>query len=390
MRPILAKMLECFRTANAQVAKLDEAVARHYTRIGSNNANSSTLQRNFSTCGGCGGMTTLKELRRGTGNQNGRRGNNNNSNTKILHCETCNLGLRLPRGSPMALTNTNSNQIVNCPICNYQVVKIGQGDGYTGNGYHLCPKCFSDAPEQYGGGTTSGEFRCFNCTHPTCSLASGTSGEEVFPCPFCEAKGTTGKISLRKNSRGYILSCSNYATSGQRARCEFTIWLPREARSVSIASADVNANGNGIVDNAAPAAYTCNRCSTGNKLIKKLKFVWKPGSVPPGTGREHIGCVLCDQVLKSDFHLSVPRLNQVQFRGRQASAGGRGSSRSRGGGRGASVSRSRSRERNFQREGELSASTGRGNAPSTNGGGSVCYRCNQPGHYASNCPTINM
>ncbi len=348
MQPILAKMLQCFQRANAEAHKLDEAVARHYTRMGANDTNSSILRANFSICGGCSGMTTLKEL--SGGNQQGhggnrRQNNNNRARTKLLYCTACSIGLRLPKGVPSAHTNSQmNNQPFSCPICHYQVIKISQGDGYNGNGYHLCPKCFNTAPNEYGGSATSGEFRCFNCTHTTCSLATGIKGGdiEIFPCPFCEAKSTNGKITLRQNSRGYILSCSNYTTTN-RARCDYTIWLPKEASSVSVPESnnDVQQNGTNQV--------VCNHCSTENRVVRKLLFKWKPNSIPPGNPRELKACVLCDQTLKSDFGLKLPQMNQVLIRGRHGSGRSRSATRGSSRGRGGRNS-SQSRERFFNNQ----------------------------------------
>lgn len=394
MQPILAKMRECFEKVSLEAHKLDEAVARHFTRMGANNANSTLLTANFSICGECNGRTTLKELN--SGGQHGHNRNSRNNNTwgkpKLLYCATCSKGIRLPKGIPTPSMHPQHNdQPQKCPICNYQVIQINQGDGYNGNGYHLCPKCFTEAPAQYGGTATSGEFRCFNCTHPTCSLATGTSGGdvEIFKCPFCKARGSTdGKIFLRKNSRGYILSCSNYSSSNS-ARCEYTIWLPREASSVTVAENNNNTNNN-----------TCNRCSNSNnsqnnEVVKKLTFQWKRGSVPPGIPSTLTACVLCDEMLKSDFNISIPQLNQVQIgaRGRPNNNyfAGRGTARSnnnnsagRGGNAASARSSSRSRERVFHNS-SSSYQHGRGG-----GGGStneiICYKCGQPGHYSNRCP----
>jgi len=378
MGPILAKMLECLNRANAEAHKLDDAVARHFTRIGSNDTNSNVLNPRFSTCGGCGGLTSLKELRSFDQQRNNNRNNGNNNpraQPKLVHCATCSIGLKLPsKGIPSP--STTNNRPVSCPICNYQVIQISQGDGYNGNGYQICPRCFSNAPEEFGGSSTSGEFRCFNCTHPTCSLSGGTRGGdvEVFPCPFCESSGTSGKITLRKNSRGYTLSCSNYTTTGQRARCEFTVWLPREANTISVPENNVAQNGN----NRNPSI--CSQCSGENKIVRKLLFRWKPNSVPPGFAREHLGCVLCDEVLKSDFRVSIPQLNQVQRRSRQQSTNGTNASAGCRGRRNNSNSRSRSRQRSFNNVNSNAAQGDSASNPVT------CFRCGQVGHYSSSCP----
>lgn len=348
MEPILAKMLECFTRVNDESHKLHTAVARHFTKIGCNEANTTLIRGNFSVCGQCSGMTTLKELKGNNNNQQRRnRQDNNVTRTKIVHCSTCSHALRLPKGNPSPMTKPSGEEPLSCPICNFQVIKIGQGQGYTGNGYHVCPNCFSNAPSEHGGSSTSGDFRCFNCTHPTCTLASATKGGDVqiLACPFCESSGTSGKITLRKNSRSYVLSCSNYITNGSRERCQYTIWLPKEASKISVPDDESGGGGGNENDNQNVAPrHICNRCSTPTKVVRKLHFQWKPGSVPPDFDREHIACVLCDPLLKNELNVSIPSLNQVQIRGggRRRPDQGRGSSTNRNANNGG-------RSRNFNR-----------------------------------------
>lgn len=162
MQPILTKMSNCFTQVNTEAHKLDAAVARHFTQIGSSDVNSNVLFANFSHCGVCRNLMTLKQMH----GQNQNNGTNNYS-PKVLYCGSCSLGLVLPRGVPTPFIDPQSTQPFCCPICQYQVIKIGEGDGYTGNGYHLCPKCFSDGPTEYGG-SSAGNFRCYQCTHQVC------------------------------------------------------------------------------------------------------------------------------------------------------------------------------------------------------------------------------
>ena len=316
MRPILHEMKRIFQQATAESHKLETAVARHFTRIGLGN-NYSVLTNHFSICGVCNNSMSLKQMsndRNGT-NQHQRNNQRNQARTKLLSCEACSVALVLPaRGihTPMR----QGNDPTRCPICNYQVISISEGDGYTGSGYHICPKCFSDAPAEYGG-SSAGDFRCFSCTHPTCKLASGVQGGdvEVFPCPFCKQLNKHGKVSLKKNSKGFVLSCSNRAANGQR--CAYVIWLPKEASSISI-----------LNDNIDEHNRVCHRCSDHTKTVRKIKFSWKPGSVPPYMSREHIGCVLCDELFKSDIRIKLPQMNQVQRNNRTFQGRGRGRGRS--------------------------------------------------------------
>ena len=357
--PILAKMRDCFVTARAEAHKLDQAVGRHFQPLGVGN-DVTVLQARFSECGVCNTSMSLKQER---GN---RQGNNNRFPRKLLYCNTCHTGYSLPRGLIRPKTEQeHGGPPVKCPICQFQVLRIDRGDGYEGNGYHVCPKCFSDAPQEHGGTRNGGDFRCFSCAHPTCSLAGGTAGGdiEVFSCPFCLERGNqNGKVTLRKNSRGFVLSCTNFSGND---RCSYTIWLPRESREVSIPEGQSN---------------ICTNCST-TSAVRKVSFVWKPGSVPPHLGCSITVCVLCDASFREDMQMTLPQRNQVIANPRRrvggpgrSNVGGRGGNRNVNGGRGGGRG-SRAALAPFDR-----------NSLSTQGGGNLCFKCNQPGHYANNCP----
>eukprot|EP00816_Leptocylindrus_hargravesii_P010225 CAMPEP_0196821876 /NCGR_PEP_ID=MMETSP1362-20130617/81322_1 /TAXON_ID=163516 /ORGANISM="Leptocylindrus danicus, Strain CCMP1856" /LENGTH=270 /DNA_ID=CAMNT_0042201251 /DNA_START=168 /DNA_END=980 /DNA_ORIENTATION=- len=270
-------------------------------------------------------MTTARTTGGGRGGANHHR-----NRSKLLYCEICQRGYSLPRGQPnpeatesSSSSNNNNNICVQCPICQFQVLKITRGDGYEGNGYHVCPRCFTDAPMEHGG-NGAGDFRCFSCTNSECSLSGGgsssSSGVEVFACPFCLGRNKQGSISLRKNARGFVLSCSNYSSVD---KCQYTIWLPKEASNVEVH--DANNNEESSSSTSQQQSLRCRRCPNAPR---KLVFTWKSGSVPPHFDRVHVCCVLCDALLKEDMGLKLPSLNQVRIHGRSYNAGrGRGGRR---------------------------------------------------------------
>ena len=315
MSPILEKMRQCYQTACLEATKLDEAIGRRFSRLGSDNRNSQMVQRHFSLCGSCNSLMAFKKENSGA---SGNRGSNNRNaqGRNFLFCENCQQGHSLPRGKMKAKTERdNGGPPLKCPICSFQIIQVQRGEGYEGNGYHVCPKCFSDPPIEHGGAAGGGDFRCFNCSHPSCSLATGTqsSGVDVFPCRFCRNQ-PIGQVRLRKHDKGHMLSCSNYRAT----QCKYTIWLPREASNVEIDS------------------NCCAACSNNGDSVRKIKFTWKPGSVPPPYCRENTVCILCDRHFREDFRINLPQFNRVTPNqrgvrgGRGRGYGGRGDGRGRG------------------------------------------------------------
>ena len=360
---LLAKMRECFESATQEASKLDEAIARHYSRLGASNETSHVVQASFSQCGRCQGSMTLKQTQGG------------NRQRKLLFCTTCRDGWNLPRGNcqPKTQNDDGTGPAVCCPICNYQVVRILRGEGYEGNGYHVCPKCFSDPPVEHGGSRNGGEFRCFSCQHPTCSLAAGVqgSGEEVFRCPFCGANDN-GSVCLRKNARGYVLGCNKYGQS----RCSYTIWLPKECVTVTVG------NANQQDENRNPL---CTSCSTSGGPVKQITMTFRPGSVPPAIGSPVTACLLCDASLRRELEISLPRQDRVNVNnnhGRRTTNARSGRAAPRGATRGTGRAASGRGGR-----GRGGRSGGRGAPRNSSNAGVVCYKCGGPGHFSNQCPS---
>ena len=360
LRPILAKMQNIFNKANEEVHKLDAAVERHFTKLGSNNSQYSIIQANFSLCGTCNGMMHLKQQGGAANNRQRNEGNVGGGGGKLLHCSTCSAAHLMPRYHQQlypAIKEGNLNEPLTCPICQYQLVKC-ENDG---NSYYICPKCFSEPPTEHGGDSST-DFPCSKCAHPTCSLATGTHGAniEVFACPFCASTtGNSGSVTLKRSSNGYRLACSNGGVG--RDRCSFVIWLPKEAREILV-------NDN--------AETRCNACSAQDRIVRRLKFIWKMGSVPPQYDRETVACLLCDRDLTRDMDIRIPNINEVQPR-RTSNSGGRG------GGSGNYEHRHGGRHENSDR-GRGGGGRGRG-GHGGRGAGIQCFKCGGH-HYASACP----
>ena len=371
--PILQKMKLIFEKATLDAHKLDQAMARQFPRLGvdgggNNQRQYTVIQQNFSECGVCNSQMALKQERN---NNNG----NNRTLRKLLFCSRCQTGWSLPRGRLSPKTSDREsgiggNSVAKCLICNFQVVKVSQGEGYQGNGYHFCPKCFTDVPAEHSNIGGVGDFRCFQCSHPTCTIATGggagsegggSAVVEVFACPFCDRRGVTGKVCIKKNSRGFILSCQNYQMA--RIRCSYTIWLPRATSNITVVK---NSQGDTQTES------TCARCSSPSSPVRRVQFLWKHGDTPPHIGRESSVCILCDAAFRQDMQINLPQMEQVLTNNRRA-ANQLHPSR-----RGVPARRDGNNRTN-------SSVVGGGRA--REGGTEVCYRCLQPGHYANACPT---
>lgn len=371
--PILAKMKEIFEGSIREASKLDEAVGRRFARRGSTN-DTTTVQASFSGCGTCSSTMALK---RESGNHGGG-GRGSDSVQYLVYCNTCSEAHFLPRNGKFQakVDDSGDNTRVGCPICNFQVLSVTRGNGYEGNGYNVCPKCYNDPPPEYSGsGDGVTNLPCFKCSHPTCALAQGLAGDkiEIFACPFCKEKRIPGgKVTLRKNSRGTFMGCSNW--NNARHKCSYTIWFPRGTQSATVDESDSN---------------ICNNCSTDGP-VRKVSFVWKNGAVPPHVGRESTECVLCNTGFLEDVGIALPRMDRVGHRQIRrlnvntsniaTSTNRHRSTSSQGGG----SSFNNVNATNNHRGG---GGGGRGGGAGAGGGsGIVCFRCNQPGHFANDCP----
>lgn len=273
-----------------------------------------TLIRNFSRCGVCGRSMDLKGSSqgpvrsentrrggsRGRGRSSGRGRGRSRRHASItiegadraLQCMQCNSALKMPRNGALEASNHE------CPICKYQVVSIENTS--TKRKHTICPKCYNEPPQSPGinpekkGGR---EFRCFNCTNTSCSLATGTptGNQDVAKCPLCNSS-----CDLREASTGTkMISC----TAG-RENCNYTYFFPR-----------------GSVERVTPQERRCDKCGS-----TELEVKFEKAAVPRGAYAGFVGCIWCNE----DWGHALEAIGKQTSIPRVPNPGNRGSGRGRG------------------------------------------------------------
>eukprot|EP00796_Vickermania_ingenoplastis_P008222 gene8222-5745_t len=166
----------------------------------------------FSPCGRCGRSLRLVDV---PDDPSGRR---------FLQCVACRLQLRVPGSRYVDIAPTAPPVV--CPICHFTALQAEnreRGAGRTNKGYTLCPYCFNQRPgaEFCADIESVGDFRCFQCLHPSCALAKGKELVGITKCISCGIND----LRLRKGqSGGHYLACSGYPT------CMLKIGLPTATR----------------------------------------------------------------------------------------------------------------------------------------------------------------
>jgi hypothetical protein len=146
--------------------------------------------------------------------------------TTYLQCPFCNDKLLAPRGS---LTGSPND----CAICGFQVLIVLNTE--TNKSHNVCPKCFRyshccshayqhrhlylyrNPPGPPFSEEGVGEFRCFQCAHPTCSLAGRTPGADI-NIATC---GCGSQLRLQKQQSGkLVVRCSSSV-------CKYSWYLPK-------------------------------------------------------------------------------------------------------------------------------------------------------------------
>lgn len=349
-------------TMRAVFMKLRTNMATIYAEFGSRfgagaggGADARTESVGLSTCGVCNTAMDLKVKSRGA------------RETFFVHCGVCDVSHRLPgsRGPVVA-------HPLSCPLCNFQVVRCGPTETM------VCPSCFTNKPAGIVGDIEDGlaDMPCYKCpAADRCPLAG--SSPTVFRCRACR-EGTM-RIGTNRDGTAVNLRCSKYV--GQSEGCQHTLWLPKKVSKCVVTSEQ------------------CPRCAARSTPAKLCRVTLT--SLVVGLPKVITACVRpnCDD--QFDLIGSI----DVRGRVRQGGAGPPAAASSRNGG-GRPASRAGRSQLHLQavgmgRDGTAAAAAAHngsrrgprhdGDASSmrrdSSGGGPVCYNCQAPGHFASDCPS---
>jgi len=280
VRNCLTQMRECFRNCVLEARLLDESLGKYFRGVGHGPANQYQLvTRNVSACGIChNGMDLKVQVQ---DNTTARNISGRNVPSRFLFCESCQTAHTLPKKGDFVQCEDL------CPICSFQILTVTNTE--TRKTHTICPKCFGDPPSEFAEPGVSGEFRCFACSHPSCSHASRRSSDKTPFCP-CFHPHCDGALTLRKvDGKGFVAGCTNYPD------CKASWWLPKCLRTVE-----------------PSPTLTCTRCShaPGSKgAVHKLIVTTIRNMVPPCVPGEDTVCPCCSSMWDDLRHtrLQLPK-----------------------------------------------------------------------------------
>lgn len=266
----LSTMKDCFLTCNREAGKLDAAMTKYFATLGQGNEeneNYQMLDGNFSLCGNCQRKMELRVVGAADRGRNGRRNNNNNQNNnenRYLYCTRCSQAHVLPTRGEL------QPHEVSCAICKFQVLSVHNAG--TNKTHTICPQCFSNTPPPPEGIEGIAEFRCFSCAKEGCPLALRLSrGSDADIAKCADSKCKDGKMRLKRNPKGFLLSCTN-------AACKSVWFFPKFVKSVTPAEGEF-----------------CQRCQQASSTqVCKMNFSFFLDKAPRGIEPECMLCVACD------------------------------------------------------------------------------------------------
>jgi DNA topoisomerase-3 len=297
----LTKMKECFQSCTREVHKLESALDKYFSALGTGDAaDYICVQQSFATCGLCNAKMDYKVSKsstndnaRGAGGGGGGGDDRQRRQMRFLFCSPCRKSYILPSFGELTLNNKI------CPICSFQV--LNAENTATGKKYTFCPKCYKDPPVWADGDSSNG-FKCFNCSHPDCELAIKSS--PILPCQLLHCTGSL-VLHNKANTDGstkYWISCSKYAQCGFKPW-----WLPSFVRTAKVRP-DLS---------CAACSRKYSSASTQSKVLKLLVNI-NLRLAPNVRSPNPEVCVICDSIWEENHHSGM-RL-QVNESGQNSAA----------------------------------------------------------------------
>ena len=366
VRAWVARYRDIFRTVVQQAAAIDAVLGAHFRAV------PDAIEQqtpNFSACG-CGGQYRL------------RSGTIGGAREIELVCDTC---ARTTKLSHMR-DSTFAPSPHRCPHCNTQVVSVR--NNASGNAMDLCPQCYASPPpalvvdvEDAAGGK-SRNMPCFACAHPTCALAKGHRRIDVRRCPtMCRSSSTgVGQLRMTTSDKGSVfLTCNNKS-------CGYTIFFPQDVtRGVATksecptcATAKPKRRSN-LVTLSSPLVGKVTTCVSGcdQQLLSQIRTCNKPAVVDKLFSRLGVAAAAASAAVPP-----VPAAMPLVPRppnGRAGEASAATSKPASASTRGTKRTLSTSAQPQPQPHHHQSS------AAAT----AVCFRCQNVGHFAAQCPSAN-
>lgn len=359
VRAWVARYRDIFRTVVSQFGAFEGAFGAHFQRAVAQVEHETPR---FSACS-CGGQCTLR-----VHTTAGRR-------AVDLVCASCARTVSLSAFQASQLSATPHR----CAQCNTQVLSARNPS--TERAMELCPQCYSDPPAallvdvEEGGPRKS--MPCFMCLHSTCSLARGHRRINVRRCPTMCRSSTTGigQLHLSTTNHGrVVLSCDNKT-------CGYVMFLPRDvshgvattSECKTCASSKPKRRSN-LVTLTGASVGTVTTCISGcdQQLITQLREANKPGVVEKMFTKQGVQSANAPKSATTATTTTTTTTTPAMPLNPRASNVAANSAAAR------PVPPTRGTKRSITTDARPTSSAA---------SSATCFRCQQVGHFAAQCPS---
>ena len=347
VRNVLEQMKQCYETCFQEAYKLDLSVAKHFSKLGMNDANSYTIiSRHLSACGKCDKKMNLRvkseDLNEQGGRQGGQQGgpvggqqggpvggrgnrrrrqgggrgrnNNTNNNNNNINNNNNNNSNNNNNNSNNAQDDNDSDSDSNDDDDDVDgSAELGPNDHIPDNiPRHLyCSTCNEVHLLPPKGLLTAHTLRCLICNYQVLSVRNRDTNKEHTLCPSCFSNPPPAPLSDGIINDFRCMSCAHTACplAGKMMGDDIDIVLCPESRCQHFMKLKKTKNGNYMLTCSSndirrcnsvwwlpkaaktviPQEEICEKCrnnSNGRFISKKLKVSFSLATAPPGVPPE--------------------------------------------------------------------------------------------------------